>query len=485
MNYDLFDNQKLTIQKFAVKPEIFSDEVKSQKYLVEEDPCDGFFETIQGKLKEIENSDNPHSEDIFSELPQCKLVFKSLNILGEYYPCDPPIKSFIKYYKQTPQTLEIVKIHERFHAIHHLMPDAKGQIWDDFPTTDPFYKELLAQLFTFIYIREYETSLLTDFENLNQNQPFIYRTFKIFNHYKQDHAEKLYWIIRDKKQHYLYQLLEDVFNKIRIGTINNAVFDGIRKTINRFREQPFLYFTESDIHASLSKDIMDGSSDILILGNNAVERKTIKTPVSLVHHEYPTNFRYEKKRLTNEGYSDEDLELTGINSKHGDRGNYDLVILSPNFIIDLFESHPLDGQLGEVLGHIINKDITNAQQRTKSEELIFAIEVKFIHMFNSGNIQMVNEVLSDNEKLKLAIEHKHCNRAINLVFCSSSEKLKKVGETVIARIRTEIDNFNKDNILNIFIESFIEPGSHKKTTTKPKFSKNQNGWSDLIKLITK
>ncbi len=40
--------------------------------------------------------------------------------------------------------------------------------------------------------------------------------------------------------------------------IMDAVFNGIRKTINRFREQPFLYFTESDIHASLSKDIMDG-----------------------------------------------------------------------------------------------------------------------------------------------------------------------------------------------------------------------------------
>ena len=97
---------------------------------------------------------------------------------------------------------------------------------------------------------------------------------------------------------------------------------------------------------------------------------------------------------------------------------------------------------------------------------------------------MVNEVLSDNEKLKLAIEHNHCHRAINLVFCSSSEKLKKTGETVIEKIRTEIDNFNNDNILNIFIESFIEPNSDKKKTTKPRFSKNRNGWSDLIRIIT-
>ncbi len=41
---------------------------------------------------------------------------------------------------------------------------------------------------------------------------------------------------------------------------DTLVYNGIRKTINRFRENPFFYFTESDIHASLHKDIMEGAA---------------------------------------------------------------------------------------------------------------------------------------------------------------------------------------------------------------------------------
>ena len=40
-------------------------------------------------------------------------------------------------------------------------------------------------------------------------------------------------------------------------TIDEQVFDGIRKTINRFREKPFHYFTEADIHSSLLNDILN------------------------------------------------------------------------------------------------------------------------------------------------------------------------------------------------------------------------------------
>ncbi len=46
--------------------------------------------------------------------------------------------------------------------------------------------------------------------------------------------------------------------------VEMLVYDGIRKTINRFREKPFFYFTESDIHASLHKDIMEGGSKELV-----------------------------------------------------------------------------------------------------------------------------------------------------------------------------------------------------------------------------
>jgi len=483
MNNKLFDQQNLSVVEFVVKPEEFTQEVKSKKYLVAEESCDGFFETLQGKLRNRENSGSLNPEDLRLDMSDCKLVFKSLNILGEYYP----EHKHIKYYKQTPKTLEIVKIHERFHAIHHLMPDPdkNGSKWDDFADIDSFYLELLAQLFTFIYIQDFDETLMSDFEDLNREQPLIYKTYKIFRHYNMDQAEELYWAIREKNlNNFEYKLLVKIFNNMRIKAINNAVFDGIRKTINRFREQPFLYFTESDIHASLSKDIMDGSSDILILGNTAVERKSIKTPVSLVHHEFPTNFRYEKKKLK-DGYDDENLNLTAISSAHGDRGNYDLAVLNPVFIEKLFESHKKEGLI-EILKHIINKDLNRAINRIPDEELIYAIEVKFVHMFNDRNINMLEEVKSDNEKLRLALHHKHCTKAINLFFCSSAEKERRdIQQPVIRQIKEYIESFYNQDIINIFIESFIDLDSSVKKTTKPKFSKNQQGWSDLINVIVR
>ena len=43
--------------------------------------------------------------------------------------------------------------------------------------------------------------------------------------------------------------------------IEKRVFEGIRKTINRFQEKPFHFFTEADIHTSLANDIMFGKSE--------------------------------------------------------------------------------------------------------------------------------------------------------------------------------------------------------------------------------
>ena len=82
--------------------------------------------------------------------------------------------------------------------------------------------------------------------------------------------------------------------------IDKQVFDGIRKTINRFREKPFHYFTEADIHSSLLNDIMTGGSDVLSVRKNNIS-------ISLVHQEYPTNFRFKRKQLL-EGYNLKDNE---------------------------------------------------------------------------------------------------------------------------------------------------------------------------------
>jgi len=481
MKNHFFDKQNLTTEAFVAYKEEQINKPKAKKLLCPQESCDDFFKTLHNRIIEIKHTENPNAENIFEEIPECNFVLKRINILGEYYS----ETRTIKYYPQTPQTIEVVKIHERFHTIHHLMHDDKNQIWGNFADVEPFYKELLAQLFTFIYIRDIEESLLDDFMDLNKHQPVIYQTFKMFEHYHQPEAEELYWIIRKgDKTDPLLRALDKLSSKIRTKTIELVVFDGIRKTINRFREQPFLYFTESDIHASLSKDIMEGNSDILILGNTMAERTKIKTPVSLVHHEYPTNFRFERKLLLN-GYNDEDLKQTNLNESHGDRGNYDLSVLNPSFVENLFE--PYNGKgLNVILEHIINKDKDNAISRNQIEELLFAIEVKFVHLFNARNIQLLHEVKSDNEKLRLAIHHKHCCKGINLIFCSSQKKQRKDGvDPVIEQIRKYVEGYNQSEpIINIFIESFIDDNETKETP-KPTFSKNQSGWSDLTNVILK
>jgi hypothetical protein len=92
---------------------------------------------------------------------------------------------------------------------------------------------------------------------------------------------------------------------MRIKAINNAVFDGIRKTINRFREQPFLYFTESDIHASLSKDIMENSTTQIfrkfnrMVGFQKNIGKTMKVKIYIFKIEYINNCTELTRRISN------------------------------------------------------------------------------------------------------------------------------------------------------------------------------------------
>jgi len=255
-------------------------------------------------------------------------------------------------------------------------------------------------------------------------------------------------------------------------TVEDLVFDGIRKTINRFREKPFFYFTEADIHSSLLNDMRSGGSGIL--------SKRIKNiEVSLVHQEYPTNFRYKKENLLS-GY-EEYWGNTTLDTKnqHGDRGNFDLVILNDQFVERMIKSFSNNQ---EALDHIINKDIKLTQERMRNldefnQEILYAIEVKFLHSFNSRNKAMLDEVIKDNEKLRLAYKNSDKNtRTINLVFCSSSENHVRSDkkESVIWKIRKYIGNGKindyqgkeyilPDNVLAIFIESFLEEKKGKVT----------------------
>lgn len=240
-------------------------------------------------------------------------------------------------------------------------------------------------------------------------------------------------------------------HQINYPKIENAVFNGIKRTINRFRENPFYYFTEADIHSSLHSDIVRESSMIMYYPINDKYR------VSIVHQEYPTAFRYKRNDLGKNIYQ-VNFALTDPEGNYGDRGNYDLVVLDPDFINR--ESDSVIKHLKE----IINKDIS-----TKSHKIIkplFFVEVKFIHLFNFNHKNMLNEVKNDNEKLKLALKYTPTAKAVNLVFCSAVQ----TKNTIINDIKTYIESYSHKEIANLFIQTYIEqnnPLDVKKITIKP------------------
>ncbi|MEI6901141.1 MAG: hypothetical protein WCL00_14790 [Bacteroidota bacterium] len=168
------------------------DTAKSMELIYSEGNCDYFLESVSERIGRLyENPELPASA-LFKDMPPCKFKLRKVNILGEYWPKDFQIK----YYPQEPELLKITKIHEWFHSIHHLTPDAKNNVWVNFAKTDTFYLELLAQLFTYIYIRDFQPSLEITFLKLTETQPVNYKTFRIFKHYDQSQAKELYWIIR-------------------------------------------------------------------------------------------------------------------------------------------------------------------------------------------------------------------------------------------------------------------------------------------------
>ncbi len=299
-----------------------------------------------------------------------------------------------------------------------------------------------------------------------------------------------------------------------VNPFDAAVYDSIRKTINRFRERPLFYFTEAGLHSSLQSDLLQNNSKLL------TATTANGFPVSLVHLEYPTNFRYRKSQLLS-GYNlsllNDKKHPTSLNQKarHGDRGNYDLAILNSEFV-KYDHSHLEDRnkrksdlekkQQAEAL-HIINKDNTKAIKRLKDEtynsesgkqtlpsrfqrEVCYAIEFKYIHPHNARNKNMLDEIKKDNEKLKLAYYHSHgFIRPINLVFCSSvGLKRRDRQSTIVDRIETYLKGEDKqhpvpDHVLNIYIHSFVS--MNKKQTPKPiAFCSKPGGWvTELCKTL--
>lgn len=227
--------------------------------------------------------------------------------------------------------------------------------------------------------------------------------------------------------------------------ISNAVWKAINKTINKFREHPFYFFTESDIHSYFYYALYSKKHEV-----STIDKKRIYC----IHREYPTNFRYKKSELLNEDFK-EPYELEG---KLGSRGHYDMAVLDPDFIKNVNSEKD-----------IINKNVSlvikraqNNKNFVNSKELLFAIEFKYV-INNSKNF--VDEVKMDNKKLLFAIDFGGAVEAVNLVFCNVNST-KYTG-----RIITEVQNAD-EKILSIFIHSYYEEG--EKRTPKPIMNKNKS-----------
>ena len=445
---------------------------------------EGYLEILQGVIKYNRTfpEDEFEVEDIYCQL------------YGAYFSHD----HHIELYKMPPEYEAIVQIHENFHAIHHLTPDSNNSEWVEFAKVASFYKELLAQLCTYKKI-ENDTILRDAFLELNKNQSFIYQTWKIFRHFSQDEVNALYWAIRESTHPSRNQSKQlcpeieralDVLNKLLIKVnskcctqisypaIDEAVFEGIRKTINRFRERPYEFFTEADLHSSLVKDIQSGSSNALLRELEESPRITI----SLLHQEYPTNFRYNKQQLVPNKMPTVPVtwQMPNINTlaahlrsnqNIGSRGHYDITVIHPEFVNETLWN-PKD--IIDKLEVLINKDIATSQGRDYKCDLYYVIEVKFFHLFNIANSNMIEEVMADTAKLMLTQKFYDPKvvRPIQIIFCASDDKsAKKSNPSGQSGLSSQMvahfsNTGNKCGILQIFVEAFIDKGSNKKAKAK-------------------
>ena len=199
------------------------------------------------------------------------------------------------------------------------------------------------------------------------------------------------------------------------------VSNGIRTTITRFRENPFYCFTESDIHASLVNDIVAGNSDKFY-----PQIKDTNLKLSMVHLEYPTNFKFSRVEALSEG-------TVETPDKNKQRGNFDLVVLKESMFSQIvddtveinMENNGITNKevlLISLLRSIISKDIDqnvsyhNNLKLPIGELIDYAIEVKFFH-FNNATLDMFEQVKIDNFKLEQSICEGAKINPVNLIFC--------------------------------------------------------------------
>lgn len=224
-----------------------------------------------------------------------------------------------------------------------------------------------------------------------------------------------------------------------------AAWDAIRKTLNKFREQPFYFFTESDIHSYFYHCLYNSKFEI--------ERGSKR--IYLIHREYPTNFRYTKDALLLEGFS----EPYSLESRQGDRGSFDVAILNPAFVSE-----------AQRIEYIVNKNVRLLEERIAGDpdavrdELLFAIEFKYVTR-NTG--QFVSEIAQDNKKLSFATK-RGAKVAVNLVFCN-------INESYVTHVKNAVLNAPQE-VHSYFAQAYFDNGGKKIQKLESNRADRRYGW---------
>lgn len=228
--------------------------------------------------------------------------------------------------------------------------------------------------------------------------------------------------------------------KLNSEQMEEITFKAIRKIINKFRENPRYFFSESDLHSYFYHCVYSSKMEFL---------SKDELPIVAIHREYPTNFRYQKvdfKKGNMQKYA-----KNPFGEAPDTRGNYDIAIINPDFI----QNFPWE--------HIRNKkaffidERRNERYHEMEKELLFSIEFKYV--INDSN-SFISEVRADNNKLVMA-KKTQCEHAVNLVFCDISPDKRKN----LDKIREETLDASPE-ILSVFIHSYYNDKG-KKITPKP------------------
>lgn len=229
--------------------------------------------------------------------------------------------------------------------------------------------------------------------------------------------------------------------------LRKAAWNAIRKTLNKFREQPFYFFTESDLHSYFYHCLYSSKYEIERDGKQ----------LYLIHREYPTNFRYTKDSLLLETYT----EPYPLTSRRGDRGNFDIGILNPAFVL-----------AAPSIQDIVNKNVRLLEDRVTYDldavrrELLFAIEFKYVTR-NTG--QFVSEVIQDNKKLSFAKQW-GAAEAVNLVFCNLNESYaSQVRDTVLGA---------PSDVHAFFAQAYFDEDGRKFQKLESNVSDRRYAWLD-------